>query len=122
MIFSLGLRAGLTNGLVGMQNGSSCRDLMPELMSLPDPDPKVEQDMERVTVMEKPQQQVFADENNSGGRFSNVQSNIDKKLGAIKNIDKVAVKKWFNTNMESLKEHIRVLAADAWFLTWRPTF
>lgn len=96
-----------------MQNGSSCRDLMPELMSLPDPDPKVEQDMERVTVMEKPQQQVFADENNSGGRFSNVQSNIDKKLGAIKNIDKVAVKKWFNTNMESLKEHIRVLAADA---------
>lgn len=95
---------------------------MPELMSLPDPDPKVEQVVERVIVMEKPQQQVFADENNSGGRFSNVQSNIDKKLGAIKNIDKVAVKKWFNTNMESLKEHIRVLAADAWFLTGRPTF
>lgn len=90
-------------------NGSSCRDLMPELLSLPDPK---DQSL-KVIVEKKPSwQSRYADENapNSGGRFSNVQNKIDNKLGAIKNIDKKAVKNWFNTNMESFKVHMKNLA------------
>lgn len=95
-----------------MQHGSSCRDLMPELLSLPDLDPK-DQSPIKVVVEKKPTwQSRYADENapNSGGRFGNVQSKIDNKLGAIKNIDKKAVKNWFNTNMESFKVHMKNLA------------
>ncbi|XP_024381244.1 uncharacterized protein [Physcomitrium patens] len=93
-------------------HGSSCRDLMPELLSLPDLDPK-DQSPIKVVVEKKPTwQSRYADENapNSGGRFGNVQSKIDNKLGAIKNIDKKAVKNWFNTNMESFKVHMKNLA------------
>jgi hypothetical protein len=88
---------------------------MPELLSLPDLNPR-EAPM-KVIVERKPLSQT--DENkhahgngnmNLGGRFGNVQSKIDNKLGAIKNIDKKAVKNWFSTNVESLKEHMRVLA------------
>ena len=95
------------------QKGSSCRDLMPELLSLPDVDPK--HTPIKVIVERKPLSQ--ADENrntntnsNIGSRFVSVQSKIDTKLGAIKNIDKKAVKNWFNTNVESLKEHMRAIA------------
>jgi len=80
---------------------------MPELLSLPDLDPK-DAPM-KVIVQRKPLSQT--DENTTtGSRFGNVQSKIDNKLGAIKNIDKKAVKNWFNTNVESFKEHMRVLA------------
>lgn len=88
-------------------NKSSCRDLMPELLSLPDLDPK--DTPMKVIVQRKPLSQT--DENTTtSSRFSNVQSKIDNKLGAIKNIDKKAVKNWFSNNVESFKEHMRVLA------------
>ena len=97
---------------------------MPELLSLPDPDPRENHSREkhirethtrenhtRVIVQAKPNDENnFQDENTTSGRFGSVQSNIDKKLGAIKNIDKKAVKQWFNTGMDSLKEQLRVLA------------
>lgn len=101
---------------------------MPELLSLPDPDPRenhtrenhirethsreirIRENHSRVIVQEKPNDDNnFQDENTTSGRFGSVQSNIDKKLGAIKNIDKKAVKQWFNTGMDSLKEQLRVL-------------
>ena len=80
---------------------------MPELLSLPDLDSK--EAPTKVIVERKPLSQT--DENtSSGGRFGNVQSKIDNKLVAIKNIDKKAVKNWFSNNVESFKEHMRVLA------------
>jgi len=93
---------------------SSCRDLMPELLSLPDADPKVYRIHD--VVRENPPSlapHVYGDENNFKGRLSGMGSNMEKKFGAISNIDKKAVKQWFSTGMESLKEHIRVLAVDS---------
>lgn len=102
-----------------LQKGSSCRDLMPELLSLPDLDPK--EAPIKVIVERKPLSQTDENTNTNtntdnklgatwNNKLGNVQSKIDNKLGAIKNIDKKAVKNWFNTNVESFKEHMRVLA------------
>lgn len=91
------------------QSSTSCRDLMPELLSLPDLDPK--DTPMKVIVERKPLSQTNENSTTpSGGRFGNVQSKIDDKLVAIKKIDKKAVKNWFSTNVESFKEHMRVLA------------
>ncbi|KAG0583641.1 hypothetical protein KC19_3G151300 [Ceratodon purpureus] len=95
--------------------GSSCRDLMPELLSLPDLDSK--DAPIKVIVERKPLSQTDENTNTDNklgatwnNKLGNVQSKIDNKIGAIKNIDKKAVKNWFNTNVESFKEHMRVLA------------
>ena len=88
---------------------------MPELLSLPDLDSK--DAPIKVIVERKPLSQTDENTNTDNklgatwnNKLGNVQSKIDNKIGAIKNIDKKAVKNWFNTNVESFKEHMRVLA------------
>ena len=95
-----------------LQKGSLCGDLMPKLLSLLDVDPK--DTPIKVIVKRKPLSQ--ADENrntntnsNIGSMFFSMQSKINTKLDAIKNIDKKVVKNRFNTNVESLKEQMRAI-------------